>query len=241
MLSAVIAARAQESGTSIERDNLGLQPAMSVTDSLNAIWLKPDTAHARYAPNYRLMRSAAMEQPYTAQPLPLIYDPSKQPYFGGLSGYVTHESMPGLMGIESGALSYTISAGNLSLTPSVYVNKYSYFGGMSTNLGFGGSLTYRISDSFSVTAFGAFYTNAWAANPAVMNYMMSSRYGGYGTWNINNRWGLNVGVQRVQNAATGQWQTVPIVEPTFNLNGAKLGIDVGGILYNICAGSRIGG
>ena len=184
---------------------------------------------------YEYIATAPLQPPQPLTVSPYFFDKNAMfPRIPNLYGYVSHESLPGLMGIESAALSYRLSAGNLTFTPSVYANKYGYFGGLSTNVGVGGELTYKIIDKCSLTVFGEYYTNALAANPSVMGYMASSRYGGYGTWHITNRWGLNLGAQRVYNSATGRWQTVPIVMPTFRISGnSTIGIDLGSVLYQV--------
>ena len=45
---------------------------------------------------------------------------------------------------------------------------------------------------------------------------------------------MEMGVQRYYNPLRGGWETVPIAAPYFKFNnGAKFGIDVGGLLYEI--------
>lgn len=90
---------------------------------------------------------------------------------------------------------------------------------------------YRLSDNFSLHAFGGVSRAGFLGAPASMN---GGSYGGFVTMMTNNqKWGMDVGVRRVYNNFTGQWETIPIAMPYYNLNGAKIGFDIGGLLYGL--------
>ena len=93
---------------------------------------------------------------------------------------------------------------------------------------------YRLSDNVILHALGGVNRSGFLG-PAPN--ATGAYYGGYVTLLTNNgKWGMDVGVRRVYNAYTGRWETIPIAMPYYNLNGAKLGIDVGGLLYSFFAG-----
>ena len=51
---------------------------------------------------------------------------------------------------------------------------------------------------------------------------------------VSEHFGMEMGVQRHYNPLRGGWETIPIAVPYFKFNnGAKFGLDVGGLLYEI--------
>ncbi|MCC8038158.1 MAG: hypothetical protein LIP02_08525 [Bacteroidales bacterium] len=160
-------------------------------------------------------------------------------WLDNLSGYTTRQSMPGLMGVEAGAIQYNLNLGRSHFIPEGFVNRYGWFRGVTTQYGIGATMSFDISRAFSVTIFGSYASNAWTDNPAVLSNMATSRYGGFLTWNIDDHWGIDVGAQRVRNGMYGgNWETVPIFMPYYKLGKAKLGIDAGGILHQLFRDSR---
>lgn len=153
---------------------------------------------------------------------------------GDFSAIGSSQSMPGLMGIESGRLQLQQSFGRLTLNAYASADKYAYFRGLQTSYGFGGTLSYRLSNRWSITLFGAYYTATNALTPAMAGYMSVPNFGGYVTYDINDHWGINVGAQAYRSTMTNSWEAQPIVMPYYKINGkAAIGVDVGGILYNV--------
>lgn len=153
---------------------------------------------------------------------------------GGMTGY--HGSMTSLTSFRNvaGVNAYQQwgrlnVSGGLSLSKGIG-NGIGVVNGMGANV----MLGYRLSRNASLHAFGGINRSGWMdAAPD----MTAAYYGGYVTLLTNNgKWGVDVGVRSVYNSFTGRWETVPIAMPYYNLNGAKLGIDVGGLLYSVFAG-----
>lgn len=122
--------------------------------------------------------------------------------------------------------------GNLTMTGGLSLSKGIGNGvGVVNSLGGSLSASYRLSDNVAINAFGGIdHSGFMGPAPNVTGYY----YGGYVTLQTNNhRWGIDMGVRRVYNNMTGRWETIPIAMPYYNLNGARLGIDVGGLLYSI--------
>lgn len=143
-------------------------------------------------------------------------------------------SMPGLMGIEQGRVSFIQSFGNLTATVYASAAHYGYFRGLQTAYGFGGKLNYRINDRWSLTLFGSYTTALSPLTPAMAGYMAAPNFGGYVSYEISDHWGINVGAQATRSLVTNRWEAQPIVEPYYKINGnAAIGVDVGGILYNM--------
>lgn len=165
----------------------------------------------------------------------LQYSPTSEAALKWLDVRSSFQSMPGLMGIESVTAIARFDIGNLSIQPQAQAIRYGFFRGLQTSYGIGASFDYRISDRFSVTAFGTYFTPVGAPSPAIAGFMQTSRLGGYATWRISERWSLSAGAQAVQTPyCINKWQTVPMLVPTYHINSkVALGIDVGGILYEI--------
>lgn len=153
---------------------------------------------------------------------------------GGLSAASSAISLPGMMGLESGRLNLNQRFGNLSLTLWGGADQYGYFRGMQTSWAFGGQLGYRINDRWSVTLFGEYHSPLHPLTPGMAGYMDVPRFGGYASYEINDRWGVSVGAQAQRSLVTNRWEAQPIVMPYYKINNdVKIGVDVGGILYNM--------
>lgn len=125
--------------------------------------------------------------------------------------------------------------GKLSLSGMLELSKIHSFHNTTNGAQLNLSASYPLSRNISVTGFGGAYQTGFLQSNSAMGYY----YGGYMTFMTNNRkWGADVGVRRVYNPYTGAWENIPIAMPYYNLNGAKLGIDVGGLLYGILQGAK---
>lgn len=152
-------------------------------------------------------------------------------YHGSYSTLFSYRNVAGATAIQQ--------FGNLTMTGGLSLSK-----GIGNGVGvvndFGGRLSasYRLSDNFSISAFGGMNQSGFLGPvPDASAYY----YGGYLTMLTNNhKWGMDVGVRRVYNSMSGQWETIPIAMPYYNLNGARIGIDVGGLLYSIFSSAATG-
>jgi len=143
-------------------------------------------------------------------------------------------SLPGLMNIEQGNLSFSQQIGNLTFTAFARASHYGYFSGMQTTWGFGGSLNYRMNPHWSLTVFGSYTTGGHPLTPAMAGWMEAPRFGGYLTYDIDEHWGINIGGQATRSLVTNRWEAQPIVMPYYKIDGKyPIGVDVGGILYNV--------
>ncbi len=150
-------------------------------------------------------------------------------------------SFPGLMQIESGELSIYQSAGNFRFHAGGIVNKYGYFNGLHTQYGLNGSISYQFTPRLSATLFGEYYfgqpplmANGMPMPPAIIGYYGRSTFGGYFDFQINERWGVQTGVQTVQQVGTNRYTAEPIVTPYYRISKkVAIGLPVGQILYHI--------
>lgn len=89
-----------------------------------------------------------------------------------------------------------------------------------------GAFLYHASDQVSFKLFG----NYDIGN----NYGMSTHsYGASMKVDMSERFGMEMGVQRYYDAMSGRWETVPMVIPYYRFEKFNLGLDVGGIIYEI--------
>ncbi len=142
-------------------------------------------------------------------------------------------SIPGAMGIESGAINLRQDFGALSLRLYGGASKYGYFRGLDTRWNFGGEATYRFNDQWSITAFGGYSTAGGLPQPALIGYYDTPSIGAFLDYRFARKWGVRMGMRSERSMFSGQWETRPIVEPYFMLGGQAIGIDVGGILYEL--------
>lgn len=153
---------------------------------------------------------------------------------GGIFATGSRQDLPGLMGIESGALNFRQQVGAFTLSLFGSVTKYGYFNGLATSYGFGGSLSYEINEHLGVTVFGSYNSPTGINQAAMMGYVATPTFGGYLNWRFHPHWGVKVGAQSYRSVAYGRRETQPIVMPYYRTSGgAEIGIDVGGILYQV--------
>lgn len=124
--------------------------------------------------------------------------------------------------------------GRLMLQTNLGLEKeYMRGNGITNEARFLATLSYRINNNMSVSALGGMAQTGFISPFHSNTYY----YGGYFSLNTNNhKWGVDMGVRRYYNPATGTWTTVPIAMPYYNLNGQKLGVDFGGLLLNVFKG-----
>jgi hypothetical protein len=184
-----------------------------------------------------------MMQPYIAAPT----NPSVQSYtnltkqggvgiplwkgaYVGFSGMTEHK--PGLMTTEMGSATFYQQLGRWQFTVSGMANKYwmPWQRSLFSQYGVGGTVAYMLSDAVSLHAFGYYYANQMLVGPAMQSYMNSTTYGGYADIRFSNTFGANLGAKRYVDPMTGQWTTVPIVNPYIKIGGGKLEIPLGDLL-----------
>ncbi len=101
---------------------------------------------------------------------------------------------------------------------------YNTFGGNAT-------VAYMLNDNVSLNAFANYQSAPFWSGVHGGGLLV---YGGYMTFKTNNdKWGVDVGAQNIHDPVTGRNVVLPIVKPYYNLYGTKLGIDVGGLLYQV--------
>lgn len=151
--------------------------------------------------------------------------------------------LPGMMKIDSGSIGVFQTIGRLSFYAGAIANKYGYFGGLTTQYGINGSISYSISPHFSATAFGTCYFGnppSMAGNlpmpPSMAGYYGTNKAGGYVDCKASENVGIEVGAQTVKRLDSKRYEVEPIATPYVKIGKGKrkikIGIPAGQIIYD---------
>lgn len=151
---------------------------------------------------------------------------------GYLTGSGSHTTYLGMGNMASASVAYTMPLGDrFQFTAGVTGSKYHFDRSAWNDYGVFGNASFRLNDHFSLNAFGQYYVNQRFHSVAAMPFLGSSSYGGTLGWRASDNFSLDVGARRIYDPYTGQWRTLPVVQPTINLFGAPISIDAGPWLY----------
>ena len=149
--------------------------------------------------------------------------------------YGSNYHLPGLMNTSSGSMVFHQDLGRWHFTASGEANKYwmPWQRSLFTQYGFGGTVGYDVSEALSLHAFGYYYANQMQVGPAMTPYMNSTTFGGYANIRFSQTFGANLGARRYVDPMTGQWETVPIINPYINIGGGRLEFPLGDLLKHL--------
>jgi hypothetical protein len=146
--------------------------------------------------------------------------------FPNIYGSGMQETLPGLGRLNQASLFYRYDLNDyFSIQAGMNAVKYNFPMSVGQSLGTFGSITYHPTDRLRISAFGSY-------SPDSRYGFNRNTYGAAVGYDFTDRFGMEVGVQRYYDPQRG-WQTIPIVTPYYKFNKFDLGIDVGGILYEI--------
>ena len=116
---------------------------------------------------------------------------------------------------------------NWTANAGVSLTKYSVYYNTAS---FNGSLTWRPSNHFSLTAFGYYMPGTFLSNSNI-KIGQAFQWGGFATFqtDTNVPFGIDVGARQTYDSFTGH-EVVPIVQPFVKVGGAKMGIDFGPLI-----------
>ena len=159
---------------------------------------------------------------------------------GSISAAGAEMDMPGLMHIDNGVIGVSQNYENISFYLGAKANKYGFYQGVHTQYGLTGNISYYFSPNLSFTAYGTYYFGAppimnggLPMSPGMLGYYQRSTFGGYINYRINDRSGVLVGGQTVQQTGTNRYQFEPVVTPYFKVGKVVVGLPVGQILNGI--------
>ena len=149
-------------------------------------------------------------------------------YLMGAGGYNVY---PGMGNMATGSVSLLLPMGDrMTMTAGLTGNKYHLDRDAWNSFGVFGNVSYRLTDRLSLNAFGQYYGNQQFHSMASMALMAGTSYGGTLGVRVSDDFSLNVGARRLYDPYTGRWQTLPVVQPTFNLFGNPISFDAGPLL-----------
>lgn len=182
-------------------------------------------------PDFSLQRTIYL--PYHTNPSPLFRGDYlsggilKQFTHGALFGSGGQTSLPGIGGINDASLGYQHAFNpKLALQLSANVMKLNMIHFTGQTLSASGALLYRPSEHVAFKVFGSYNIG----NPYGMN---THRFGATVTVDMSERFSLEMGAQRYYDAMRGRWETVPVLIPYYRFEKFTLGLDVGGLVYEI--------
>lgn len=153
---------------------------------------------------------------------------------GYLTGAGSHTTYLGLGNETSASIAFTMPMGErLTIAAGLSGSKYHFDRSAWNDYGVFGSASFKLSDKFSLNAFGQYFIDQRYHSIATMPFLGSASYGGTLGWRANNHFSLDVGARRIYDPYTGMWRTLPIVQPTINLLGAPISFDAGPLLYHV--------
>lgn len=241
-------ASAQTETTSIplEVDSIGVENSI-ITDSniYGDLFPSPTLSVPRlplsfypYTHYYKTYKSTTLQIPS------LSFMPGQSNLYSWRNGLImatgAEMDMLGLMHIDNGAIGVFQNHENISLYLGVEANKYGFYQGVHTQYGLTGNISYYFSPHLSFTAYGTYYFGAppiinsgLPMSPGMVGYYQRSTFGGYMNYRINDRSGILVGGQAVQQTGTNKYQFEPIVTPYFKVGKVAIGLPVGQIFNRI--------
>lgn len=146
---------------------------------------------------------------------------------GTLFGSGGQTSIPGIGRINNAALGYQhVFNDRLSLQLQANAMKINMTHSTRQAFNTSGTLLYHTSDRVAFKLFGTYDIGN--------SYGMSTHsYGASVVVDMSDRFGMEVGAQRYYDAMRGRWETTPVVIPYYRFEKFTLGLDVGGLLYEI--------
>ncbi len=172
--------------------------------------------------------------PYHTNPSPMFYGDYST---GGmiapnLYGYGSQSTLPGIGRINEASLMYQYNINDYwEIQAGLNATKFNFPFSTGQALGTSGAVIYRPNDRLSFRAFGSY------APASAYGFQMSS-FGGTIGYEFNDRWGMEVGAERIYDPMRRSWDTRPIAIPYYKFNKTKIGLDVGGILYEVIRNAK---
>ena len=172
--------------------------------------------------------------PYHTNPSPMFYGDYST---GGmiapnLYGYGSQSTLPGIGRINEASLMYQYNINDYwEIQAGLNATKFNFPFSIGQSFGTSGAVIYRPNEKLSFRAFGSY------APASAYGFQMSS-FGGTIGYEFNDRWGMEVGAERIYDPMRRSWDTRPIAIPYYKFNKTKIGLDVGGILYEIIRSAK---
>lgn len=240
LLPQLVSAQEGRDSTYITHDSITTRPEIkgliqSATPDLYPVKTTPyplsSPIHAEHLPRFSLKSIPSL--PYYTNPSPRFRGDYrtdgvlKQFTHGALFASGGQTSVPGIGRFNDASLGFR-HAFNKKWEMQLHANAMKINMLHSTHQAFStsGAFLYHPSDRVTLKVFGSYDIG----NP----YGMSTHYYGASlSVDISERFGMEMGVERYYDATRGRWETVPVLIPYYRFKKFTLGLDVGGVLYEV--------
>lgn len=209
----------------LKQANINLFPEKSTTYSLYS------PGQLEHIPRFSLKRDISL--PYQTNPSLLFRGDYStggvlhQFDHGALFGSGSQTSMAGIGRFNSASLGYQHIFNEqfeLQVRANALKLNMSHITGQAFSTS--GAFLYHPSDRVTLKVFGSYdIGNSYG--------MSTHNYGATMSVDMSDRFGMEMGVQRYYDAMSGRWETVPVMIPYYHFDKFTLGLDVGGIIYEI--------
>jgi len=233
-----LSAQENNNNLRITRDSVSIEPEGILQQSTLEIFPEKSTTYSSYPsgqlehlPRFSLKRDISL--PYQINPSPLFRGDYRtdgvlyQFAHGSLFGSGSQTSMAGIGRFNNASLGYQHIFNEqfeLQVRANAMKINMSHITGQAFSTS--GAFLYHPSDRVTFKVFGSYDIGN--------SYGMSTHsYGATMSVDMSDRFGMEMGVQRYYDAMSGRWETVPVMIPYYHFNKFTLGLDVGGIIYEI--------
>ena len=234
----LLSAQEKNDSLRITRDSVLMEPQGILHPSIPEILPESDNMSPVYPagqpehlPHFSLKKDISI--PYQTNPSPLFrgdYSTNGVLYrfsHGVLFGSGSQTSMAGIGRFNNASLGYQHIFNEkfeLQLHANTMKINMSHISGQAFSTS--GAFLYHPTDRLTFKVFGSYdIGNSYG--------MSTHNYGATMSFDMSDRFGMEMGVQRYYDTMRGRWETVPVVIPYYNFDKFKLGLDVGGILYEV--------
>lgn len=118
---------------------------------------------------------------------------------------------------------------------SLYAHKLSIPRSSSNTFGIGADVSYQFYPKTSLHLFGTYY-RTYLLDMKPKRCSGGYHYGGYLSFDLAERWSMDVGMRSYGNNLFHQQWTVPIIRPSYKHNGSEINADFGGMFQQILKG-----
>lgn len=118
---------------------------------------------------------------------------------------------------------------------SLYAHKLSIPRSSSNTFGIGSDVSYQFYPKTLLHLFGTYY-RTYMLDMKSKRCLDGYHYGGYLSFDLAERWTMDVGMRSYGNNLFHQQWTVPIIRPSYKYNGSEIKADFGGMFQQILKG-----
>ena len=118
---------------------------------------------------------------------------------------------------------------------SLYAHKLSIPRSSSNTFGIGTDVSYQFYPKTSLHLFSTYY-RTYMLDMKPKRCLDGYHYGSYLSFDLAERWTMDVGMKSYGNNLFHQQWTVPIIRPSYKHNGSEINADFGGMFHQIVKG-----